>query len=299
MPDPHAARPSTIPRRTRGGLDELLGHALMLKAVFCDLDDTFLDAHHEPPACAAAVVDRLQATGVRFAVATGRTPGAVRGLLGTLADRIDLVGRNGMDVVCGGCVLRRHTFERPLVETVLGAVAGSGLPLGLAVFEEQDAYLLDPDPAFARAAIESLRGVADRPLGDGLGDGDVCKVAVVVHDGAEKALRLLEASLGERLDFAPCGPHWIDVLAKGVDKVDGVRAVLARLGAAPHEAAAFGDSMNDLKMMEALPLSVAVANAMPALKAACAFEIGPNTEEAVPSCLARIAALREQAGLRA
>lgn len=280
--------------RPRRGLDDLLAHARDLKAVFTDLDGTFLDAEHRLPARAPEVVDRLQATGVRFVPTSGRTLHALRGIFGPLLDRIDAVAGNGADVVVGG----RHVFHAPYplgeARALLREVQECGLRMGFAVFGEGDPYLLDMEADFARSCIESMERAEVRPLEDGIAGEEVSKVAVIARDDATEAARLLAAGpLGESFDFAPCGQHWIDVLAKGVDKVDGVRMVLTHLGAVPSQAVAFGDSMNDLRMMEELPLSVAVANAMPALKERCTFEIGANTEGAVLDCLERIAALRE------
>ena len=50
--------------------------------------------------------------------------------------------------------------------------------------------------------------------------------------------------------------------------------------------------MNDRTMLEALPLSVCVSNAMTAVKRLCRYEIGSNAELAVPRLLEAIAAVR-------
>ena len=294
------ARAKAPVRAGRGGLGDLLAHALAVKAVFTDLDGTFLDAGHRLPGRAPAVVDRLQATGVRFVPATGRTLPALRGIFGPLLDRIDAVAGNGADVVVGGRCVFHAPYPLDDARALLRAIADSGLRLGFAVFRTDGTlYLLDREADFARTHIESLAHAEVRPFGEGIAEDEVAKVAVVACDGADEAARFLAAGpLGGRFDFAPCGPHWIDVLVKGLDKVDGVRRVLACLGVAPNEALAFGDSMNDLKTMEALPLSVAVSNAMPALKKRCAFEIGSDAEGAVLDCLERVAELRERAGMR-
>ena len=121
------------------------------------------------------------------------------------------------------------------------------------------------------------------------------KAAIVARDGSQEACAALEPLLGDAFTLARCGDHWIDVLMKGVDKADGIRCVLEHIGAEPCEALCFGDSMNDLGMIGALPHSVAVANAMPAGKRLCTYEIGGNDECAVLSCLERIAEMREHA----
>ena len=58
------------------------------------------------------------------------------------------------------------------------------------------------------------------------------------------------------------------------------------------EGLAIGDSMNDLSMLRAMPISICVANAMPEVKQYCRFEIGANTELAVPHLLEQISQIR-------
>ena len=56
------------------------------------------------------------------------------------------------------------------------------------------------------------------------------------------------------------------------------------------EVCVFGDTENDVPMLEAVPYSVAVGNASPEAKAAARFEIGDCREESVAKALLEIAA---------
>jgi hydroxymethylpyrimidine pyrophosphatase-like HAD family hydrolase len=81
------------------------------------------------------------------------------------------------------------------------------------------------------------------------------------------------------------------VLPAGVDKASGVRAALAELGIPPLAAVGVGDAENDLPLLEACGLGVAVANAIPNLTA-CASRVtrgaeGAGVEELVADLLAR------------
>jgi hydroxymethylpyrimidine pyrophosphatase-like HAD family hydrolase len=57
------------------------------------------------------------------------------------------------------------------------------------------------------------------------------------------------------------------VLPEGVNKATGLAVALTELGAAPHQVAGIGDAENDRSLLETCGLAVAVANALPALKA--------------------------------
>lgn len=57
------------------------------------------------------------------------------------------------------------------------------------------------------------------------------------------------------------------VLPAGVSKATGLLAALIELGISPHNTLAVGDAENDLALLEAAEVGVAVANAVPSLRA--------------------------------
>lgn len=265
-----------------------------IQVVFCDLDDTLLDICHRVPTRTASVVRRLQATGVRFAPATGRTVAALHELFGDLLPEIDYVAGNGTDVMARGSVIYHEPYPRQDAQFLFEAIKASPTRYGFVAFDERGSHLAAPEADFVRAHIETLRDApvcADDQLFAG---SDLGKVGIVAVDGAPDALAELETIANGRFTFAPTGPHWIDVLVRDIDKAQGIARFLNHLGLTPDEALAFGDSMNDLAMMQALPHTVAVSNAMPAIIEACAYTIGSNRDEAVLDCLDHLSCLRER-----
>lgn len=285
----------------RKGLPELLELACELRVVFTDMDGTLLTPASRLPDNAEAVIDRLQATGVRFVPTTGRTLRGVQAPFGAQAQRIGFVAGNGMDVTIGGRTLRHLAYDRDVLLKLARIVTEADEPLGMCLYDAERSYVLHREADAMRACSDTLAdAVAIAP--DELPAGPILKAAVVSRApvAPELAARLQAMGpLAGMLDFAPCGAHWIDALLHGVDKADGVAQVLDALGATPRQALAFGDSMNDAGMMRLLPHGVAVANAMDALKELCAFEIGPNAEASVIDALDRIATIRAEHGLRA
>ncbi len=70
------------------------------------------------------------------------------------------------------------------------------------------------------------------------------------------------------------------VLPSGVNKGSGVREALAELGISTHNAVGIGDAENDLALLEACEIGVAVHDAVPSLRAQ-ADEVLPATEGAM------------------
>jgi len=78
---------------------------------------------------------------------------------------------------------------------------------------------------------------------------------------AVKGLRVLVVANVDRLMVVPAG----------ISKSSGVRIALRHLGLDPSGYAAIGDAENDLGMLRAAALSAAVANAIPAVRAAVGY----------------------------
>ena len=81
----------------------------------------------------------------------------------------------------------------------------------------------------------------------------------------------------------------LDILPAGVSKMTGLAVLMDQLGIGLDEVCVFGDSENDLAIIESVPNSVAVSNATPQVAAAARWHIGPVTEDAVAKALLDIA----------
>ena len=274
-----AQRPSSPHIAPLGGIDRLATLAHTVKAVFCDLDDTLLDAHHRLPSEAVDAIQRVQASGVRFIPTTGRPVFALKALFGPMLDNLglDYIACNGMDVCQSGQTLLHETVGLESARTLLQRVIDDPMPLGFVVYGPEAPYVMDMEADFVRSKIESLHEARVRPA-----------------TGARKLAQDLSSELSEHFEFSACGDKWVDVALKGRTKLGGINMLLNAYGMQPTEVLAIGDSMNDLSMLKAIPNSICVANAMPEVKQYCRFEIGANTELAVPRLLEQISQIRAE-----
>ena len=80
-----------------------------------------------------------------------------------------------------------------------------------------------------------------------------------------------------------------DVMPCGWDKASGMQVLMDEMGITVDEVCVFGDSENDLPLLNACPNSVAVANAMPEAAAAARYHIGACADDAVADALFDIA----------
>lgn len=92
-----------------------------------------------------------------------------------------------------------------------------------------------------------------------------------------------------KLDLLSPGSRMFDVVPHGWSKASGVRVLEILLALRDENVVVFGDSDNDLTMINVVPNSVAVANANDHVKQAARYHIGPCTEDAVAGALEDIA----------
>lgn len=81
----------------------------------------------------------------------------------------------------------------------------------------------------------------------------------------------------------------LDITPAGVDKMSGLRTLMDAMGVGVDEVCVFGDSENDLAVIQDIPNSVAVSNAVPKVASAARWHIGSVKEDAVASALQDIA----------
>ena len=83
------------------------------------------------------------------------------------------------------------------------------------------------------------------------------------------------------IGFADPFPRDLEVMAGGIDKGEGLRFLLDRLGLDPSEAMAIGDGGSDLPMLRAAGVGVAMGNSIRAVKDGADWVTGSNDENGV------------------
>ena len=165
-------------------------------------------------------------------------------------------------------------------------------------FWGNDAYCVTSDPERVRRAMESggnawLKG-EEAPCRPVVDDAPVFKANIWSARSREELAELRERVAVEVPELSLVFPNnrvrLFDILPDGWDKGCAALELARALGLTPDEVAVFGDSDNDLPMIDAVPNSVAVANANEAVTAAARWHIGAAADDAVAGALHQIAA---------
>ena len=254
-------------------------------------DDLTLSGEARTDLCALLV------EGAPITVASARSVTSIRAILGDIPFALPIVEFNGAflsDYRTG-----RHEVVNPIpapvARTAFEAMRASGCTPYVSAFDgERDLVLYDAIANEGMAAYfaerlafrdERLRRVDD--LASCLDGGTVCLTVI------ERAGRIdsLHASLASTFaggvvltsyDYRYF-PGWkfFSVHDRRATKDQAIAALRASRGLAGHELVVFGDDVNDLGMMGAADLPIAMANAKPEVKALAREVIGTNNEDSV------------------
>lgn len=264
----------------------------MIRLVLSDLDNTLIwGTPRVLTEHGADAIRALQASGVHFAPATGRT---YAGLSALFRDDMTLcstaVTSNGQLVYLDGNLVSATPLAHDVLVRVRDVLTG-----------DDDAFLVvegEHAKVAVGAPIEYVRANPNYFCSVEQVDEDVPQAPCykanvrVVGDfdrGYEVRDRLVAAC--PEFDFVfpmPEIPH-IDIVPHAFGKAQGADFLMEALGLTRDEVAVFGDAENDVSMLEHFPNSVAVANAAPAAAYAARWHVGAATDDAVPDAFMEIA----------
>lgn len=246
--------------------------------VAIDCDGTLLNTDKTISDGAKEAIDQVKATGVEIALITGRNLGGVTFIVSEL-------GLDGLIVGCGGAVIfdiktsrtiERHSLPKDETAELIRICRRQDTLLVLENLE-YSAYekAVDEKESQDRAAKFNNRKMDD--LMQMLDEDPIKAVLVGEPEAIQAALAEIE-SLQLPFNLAMSGPNSVDILAKGINKGSGLRA-LANVRNIPLERiAVIGDWLNDLDMFKASHFSIAMGNAPEELKAEADL-IAPTNDE--------------------
>lgn len=270
------------------------------KLFVSDMDGTLLGADSRVSRRSAEIISSLSREGALITVATARTPGTVEPLL---ADTLTLPPA----VVMTGAAMWSRQERRYRHTHLLSPEKALSV---CAVLEERGispmVYQTDNDGVLRmycraggcaterrfkeeRSHLHLKRIITcDNPADMIAGAETILILATGPSELTERATEPVEAvgglSVSHYSDPLYPGAGFIEVFTEGVTKARGVTDLKAITGA--EHVTVFGDNLNDIPMMRVADTAVAVANALPEVKAVADVVIGPNTEDAVARYIA-------------
>ena len=259
-----------------------------IRVIATDMDGTLLDPKGQLDLPRLEkILDKLDQCDIRFVIATGNEVHRMRQLLGHLAERVVLVVANGARIFENDELLQAQTWDDAMVDKALGHFKGrecqdqfvvTGMNGGFVkegtVFTELDKFMT---PEMIEKLYQRMNFVDEF---DSSLFGGVLKMSMVVgEERLDSVLQEVNDLFDGRVRAVSSGYGCIDILQDGIHKAWGLVELLKRWNLKPEQIMAFGDSENDIEMLELAGISYAMENAEDAVKEV-ATKIAPANSQA-------------------
>lgn len=272
-----------------------------IRLVGLDLDGTLLDSNKGITAPTLTALEAAAARGVALVPVTGRPLDGIPALVRQLPFVRYLISCNGASIhdARTGSSLRERCI--PVESALRLATLLSDLHLPYEVLCEgvgySEAWVYErliahsPQSAFLRRYVkETRRIIPDLPAFIAAGKGvEELFVMAGRPDAVADCVKRLGAIDG--LHVVHPAPTALEITAEGVDKGEALLHLAAHLGIDQAETMAIGDSGNDVAMLRAAGISVAMGNAEEAIKSLSGYVTASNDEHGVALALERFVLL--------
>jgi len=240
-----------------------------IRLIAMDLDGTLLDDGKRIPPENLVAIRRCAARGVKIVLASGRMTPSVEPVAAELGVETFIISYNGAVVCAPATEGRRRLLHSPLPSDIAGELIEFGLRRRYMFNFYHDDRVYGPAAPDLRpfAELYSARTGARYEL---LDDFSILKgiapskfLYVTSPEEREKLRDEMLEPFGKRCSIVRTDPEYLEFLAPGVDKGSALSALLTMLRLRKENAMAIGDGENDIPLLEAAGLPVAMANASP------------------------------------
>lgn len=245
-----------------------------ITAIVSDFDGTILKkGAMEPPTEFFQIIDKAMEEGHLFIAASGRQYFNMYNMLKGLKQEIIYICENGCLVMYKGEVLHKETIELTLAMGLIEELQAQGGGSELIVSGERTCYVAPHNLGFADVMeqkvkyhitrLQSFRELSEEPL----------KISIhYANEIPEESALYFKEKYGKQLQVVDAGNGFLDFNPLTSGKGPALIKVAQKLGFQIAECMAFGDSENDVSMLETAGISFAMEGAKEHVKAVADYE---------------------------
>lgn len=252
-----------------------------VKAIAFDLDDTLLRSDGSISPFTLSVLQRAAQQGIHIIPASGRTAKSMRAAVEAVGCASCFICCNGAEVRTPGHALLMQKMLPPSLTREIAVFAQEHACYMQTYDEEHFYYSMHGPYADQYARNAALPGVY---VADFAASITQPTPKVLMMDSVERIAQLLALAQAKWADVASvtCSkPYYLEITPPDATKGNALAWCAAHLGFTLAQTVCFGDSLNDLSMLEAVGLGVAMGNAREDVKARVACHCLTNDEDGV------------------
>ncbi|KRM55752.1 HAD family hydrolase [Lacticaseibacillus sharpeae] len=259
--------------------------------IITDIDGTLAVDHQHVSPMTIAALNAAMDNGHQFFVATGRMYALAKIMADQVSDRAGVIGANGAVYDFAGERVH-HLLGADALKAVNSVTTEHGL--SAFYFSDDNVYYTQTPPAFVEAALRVFE-----PSGLTVGVKQVGNLTnllkheheitngIVISPRDAEGLQQSMADL-QKLDLmhlSASNHDNMELIPRGIDKATAINELQQLTGIPAERTIVFGDGMNDIGMMKQAGVSVAMGNAVDAVKQVAKYETASNTEDGIAKFL--------------
>ncbi|HQY90361.1 Cof-type HAD-IIB family hydrolase [Caldilinea sp.] len=244
-----------------------------------DLDDTLLhtDKHVSPANLAA--LDCWLAAGHEVVIATGRPPRSVEPVLPRLLHHAPRIVYNGAQTIVDSKVVYANPLPAADVRWMLEWTARSGETWYIGLEIEDQLFVNRPFAKAGALEVADLLQLWEQPA---------YKMIFFFPDGRGDIADLMAAVPPTTRTLVTPKFSIVQLCAYDADKSTALLQLLQQRGQSIADVVAIGDDINDIEMVRASGIGVAVENALPDVKAVADWVVPCNDADGVAHAIHRL-----------
>ncbi|WP_273447236.1 Cof-type HAD-IIB family hydrolase [Neolewinella agarilytica] len=261
---------------------------MTMKIAFSDIDGTLLNKDREVSPALKKEVRRITENGVPFILISSRMPAAMTHLQDDLRiSGLPLIAYNGGWVLVDGQAIHSEEIPLHIVREIDGLRSGSSLSVQL--FHGHEWYVESMDFYALREENNTKVSPSVRKMKETTSDWQARNISahkvMVMGEPAELDVLVeqLEREFDRELHLYRSKDTYLEIASKRISKLTGIEMLLANSypDFSLADCIAFGDNFNDVEMLQAVGMGVAVANAKAAVLAVADRVVATNKEDGV------------------
>ncbi|MEM9222513.1 MAG: HAD family hydrolase [Pseudomonadota bacterium] len=259
-----------------------------IRLVVSDVDGTLVTHDKRVTPATRAAVARLAELGIGFTVVSSRPPFGLRKLIADVGLQLPFGGYNGGAIAKPDLTeIESHFIDEDVARATIEGLTEAGVGIwffasgrwlvldGAGDYVDHERHTIATDPTVV-SDFEAHIGRAGKIVGV---SKDFDRLAQCEGDLAQ--------ALGNRASVARSQAYYLDIGPAGINKGTFVASLSRIMGIPTSEMAIFGDRENDIPMLKAGGLAIAMGNASPSAKSAAHHVTLSNEEDGVAAAVER------------
>jgi Cof subfamily protein (haloacid dehalogenase superfamily) len=267
---------------------------MSLKIAFTDIDGTLLNKDREVSELLKTEIKRITAQNIPFILISSRMPTAMTHIQSDLQiEGLPLICFNGGLVLVDGKSIHSCAIPVDIIRVLADLNAENEFHISL--YNENDWYVEEMDYWAKREENNTKVKPTIKAISEVITDWTKSKKGAhkIMCMGAKEEIDRVEKALKEgfedELHLYRSKDTYLEIANKKISKLTGIKTLLAYKYPTLdlENCIAFGDNYNDMEMLKAVQVGVAVANAKEAVLAVADVVVDTNKEDGVAQGIAQ------------